>query len=113
MSRFGFHMGQRFGWEENLKPFLEKPLPGKLDWTLTLGSVLALLFAIEAVTGMILAMYYNPSPEHAYQSIHYIMNDVFLGRILRGIHHWGAGAMVVLVVIHLLTTFLYGAYKAP
>jgi len=113
MSRFGFHMGQRFGWEENLKPFLEKPLPGKLDWTLTLGSVLALLFAVEAVTGMILAMYYNPSPEHAYQSIHYIMNDVFLGKILRGIHHWGAGAMVVLVVIHLLTTFFYGAYKAP
>ena len=113
MSRFGFHLGQRFGWEENLKPFLEKPLPGKLDWTLTLGSVLALLFAVEAVTGMILAMYYNPSPEHAYQSIHYIMNDIFLGKILRGIHHWGAGAMVVLVVIHLLTTFFYGAYKAP
>jgi len=106
-------MGQRFGWEQNLKPFLEKPLPGKLDWTATLGSVLALLFAVEAVTGMILAMYYNPSPEHAYQSIHYIMSDVFCGRVLRGIHHWGAGAMVVIVVIHLLTTFFYGAYKAP
>ncbi|NTU64922.1 MAG: hypothetical protein HGB05_16355 [Chloroflexi bacterium] len=51
MSRFISHLGQRFGWEQNLKPFLEKPLPGKLDWTLTLGSVLALLFVVEAVTG--------------------------------------------------------------
>jgi ubiquinol-cytochrome c reductase cytochrome b subunit len=113
MSRFDFSLGQRFGWQENLKPFLEKPLSGRLDWTATLGSVLALLFAVEALTGMILAMYYNPSPDHAYQSIHYIMNDLLGGRILRGIHHWGAGAMVVLVVIHLLTTFFYGAYKAP
>jgi ubiquinol-cytochrome c reductase cytochrome b subunit len=113
MSRFTRHIGERMGWEQNLKPFLEKPLPGKMDWTLTLGSVLALLFTVEAVTGMILAMYYNPSPEHAYQSIQFIMKDVFLGGVLRGIHHWGAGAMVIVVVIHLLATFFHGAYKPP
>jgi quinol-cytochrome oxidoreductase complex cytochrome b subunit len=113
MSRWNSYIRHRIGWGENLRPFLEKPLPGKPDWTLTLGGALALLFVVEAVTGMILAMYYNPSPEHAYQSIHYIMNDVFLGRILRGIHHWGGGAMIVLVVLHLLATFFYGAYKAP
>jgi len=106
-------MRDRAGWDKYLKPFLEKPLLGNLDWSLTLGSVLAILFVVEALTGMVLAMYYNPSPEYAYQSINYIMDDVFMGRILRGIHHWGAGAMVILVVIHLITTFFYGAYKAP
>jgi len=113
MSQFGSYMRDRAGWNKYLKPFLEKPLLGNLDWTLTLGTVLAILFAVEALTGMILAMYYNPSPDYAYQSINYIMNDVFMGRILRGIHHWGAGAMVILVVVHLFTTFFYGVYKAP
>ncbi len=106
-------MRDRAGWDKYLKPFLEKPLLGNLDWSLTLGSVLAILFVVEALTGMVLAMYYNPSPEYAYQSINYIMDDVFMGRLLRGIHHWGAGAMIILVVVHLVTTFFYGAYKAP
>jgi quinol-cytochrome oxidoreductase complex cytochrome b subunit len=109
----GRFLRERLGWQDYLKPFLEKPLPGDLNWTFTLGSILALLFVVEAVSGMLLAMYYNPSPDHAYQSIHYIMDGVFLGTLLRGIHHWGAGAMVVLVVLHMITTFYYGAYKPP
>ncbi len=87
-------------------------LPGT-GWSATLGTLCALLFGVMAVTGIFLAMYYNPSPDKAYQSIDYIMKDVPMGALLRGIHHWGAGAMVLLVFIHLLANFFSGTYKAP
>ena len=101
MSRIRLFLSDRLGWPDYLKPFVEKPLTENLNWTVTLGSVLVLLFVVETATGMLLAMYYNPSPDLAYQAIDYIMDEVFLGHVLRGIHHWGAGAMVVLVVVHL------------
>ena len=113
MSRLISFLADRFGWQEYLKPFLEKPLPSGLGWTATLGSLCALLFAVQAVTGMILAFYYNPSPDQAYISINYIMNAVTMGGVLRGIHHWGAGAMVILVFVHLAANFFSGAFKAP
>ena len=113
MSRIRLFISDRLGWPEYLKPFMEKPLPDNLNWTVTLGSVLVLLFIVEAATGMLLAMYYNPSPDLAYHAIDYIMDKVFLGQVLRGIHHWGAGAMVVLVFTHMMACFFYGAFKPP
>jgi ubiquinol-cytochrome c reductase cytochrome b subunit len=113
MLRLTAFLADRLGWQKYLKPFLEKPLPAGLGWTATLGSLCALLFAVQAVTGMILAFYYNPSPEQAYTSINFIMNQVTLGSILRGVHHWSAGAMVLVVFIHLVSNFFSGAFKAP
>ncbi len=103
----------RIGWEPYLRPFLFKELPSETGWSATLGSLCVLLFGLLAATGIFLAMYYNPSPDNAYQSVDYIMNDVPLGALLRGIHHWGSSAMVVAVVLHLLTNFFAGSYKAP
>ena len=103
----------RIGWEIHLKPFLYKKLPSNLGWSVTMGSLCALLFVIMAASGMFLAMYYSPSPDKAYQSIDYIMNDVPLGAILRGIHHWGAGAMVLAVFTHLAAVFFSGSFKPP
>ncbi len=103
----------RIGWEPYLKPFLFKKLPPGTTWWATLGSLCMLLFGLMTVTGIFLAMYYNPSPDKAYQSVDYIMKDVPLGAILRGLHHWGAGAMVLVVFIHLLSTFFPGSYQAP
>lgn len=104
---------QRIGWEVHLKPFLYKKLPPNTGWSATLGSLCVSLFVLLGVTGMFLAMYYSPSPDLAYQSIEYIMNDVAMGDILRGIHHWGAGAMVLVVFLHLFAVFFSGAFKAP
>jgi ubiquinol-cytochrome c reductase cytochrome b subunit len=104
---------ERLGWTEYLRPFLYKELPARTGWAATLGSLCALVFGVMSVTGIFLAMYYSPSPEKAYQSIDYIMKDVPMGSLLRGIHHWGAGAMVLLVFIHLLTNFFSGTFKAP
>jgi len=104
---------QRIGWDVHLKPFLYKKLPSNVGWSVTLGSLCVALFILLAVTGMFLAMYYSPSPDKAYQSIEYIMNDVPLGKLLRGLHHWGAGAMVFAVFLHLFAVFFNGSFKAP
>ncbi len=106
-------ISQRIGWEVHLKPFLYKKLPPNTGWSATLGSLCAILFGVLAASGMFLAMYYSPSPDKAYQSIDYIMNDVPLGALLRGIHHWGAGAMVLAVCFHLASVFFAGSFKAP
>lgn len=113
MSAWKEFLCNRLGWESHLKPFLHKELPANMGWSATLGSLCVLLFAVMAVTGVFLAMYYNPSPDKAYQSIDYIMTQVHLGRILRGIHHWGAGAMVIAVFVHMLTSFFSGSFRAP
>ena len=104
---------ERIGWEKGLRPFLFKKLSPRTGWSATLGSLCVMLFAVQVVTGIFLAMYYNASPDKAYQSVDYIMKDVPLGTLLRGIHHWGASAMVVAVVLHLLSNFFAGTYKAP
>lgn len=103
----------RIGWEPYLKPFLFKKLPAGTGWAATLGSLCVMLFLLLTVTGIFLAMYYNPSPDKAYQSIDYITKDVALGSLLHGLHHWGAGAMVLVVFLHLLSSFFSGSYKAP
>ncbi len=113
MSRFSAFIRHRTGWEKHLRPFMEKQLPEGLSWGVTLGSVCALLFAVMAASGALLAMYYNPAPELAYASIDFIMTQVTLGPLLRGIHHWGAGAMVILVFAHLLVGFFEGSFKPP
>jgi quinol-cytochrome oxidoreductase complex cytochrome b subunit len=113
MSRLKDFALDRIGWETYLKPFMCKELPADLGWPATLGTLCVLLFVVQAVTGILLAMYYNPSPDKAYESIHYIMNDVYMGRVLHGIHHWSAGAMVIAVFLHMLTNFFSGSFKAP
>ncbi len=95
------------------KALLDRKMPGGLTWWHTLGSATLAVFMVQAVTGIILAMYYAPSPDHAYDSIKYLESHVASGALLRGIHHWGASAMVVLVVGHSIRVFTMGAYKYP
>src|SRR3954469_19827974 len=104
---------ERIGWDKGLQPFLYKKLSPRTGWALTLGSASVLMFVTMFVSGVFLAMYYNPSPDKAYQAVDYIMNDVPLGWLLRGIHHWGASAMVIVVVLHMLTNFFSGTYRRP
>ena len=106
-------VGHRIGWETSLRPWLFKALPPRTGWTATLGSLSLMIFATMFVSGVFLAMHYNPSPDKAYQSVDYIMNDVPAGWLLRGLHHWGASAMVIAVFLHMMTGFFTGSYKKP
>ena len=91
----------------------DRPVPGGLSWWHTLGSATLTVFLVQVVTGVVLAMYYAPSPDHAYESIRYLEQQVAAGRVLRAVHNWGASAMVVLVMLHMVRVFAMGAYKYP
>ena len=95
------------------RTLLERKMPAGLTWWHTLGSATLTVLAVQVVTGIVLAMYYAPSPDHAYDSIRYIDHTVANGALLRGMHHWGASAMVVLVFAHMIRVFTMGAYKYP
>jgi ubiquinol-cytochrome c reductase cytochrome b subunit len=95
------------------KTLLDEPIPGGASWIYVFGSATLFLFVLQAITGMFLAVYYAPTPDHAYDSIQFIEKEVTFGAYVRGLHHWGASAMVVAIGLHMLQTFLYGAYKPP
>jgi quinol-cytochrome oxidoreductase complex cytochrome b subunit len=105
-------LDERLGLNAIYSLALDRKVP-KVNWWFTLGSASLFLFAIQVVTGIMLTVYYVPTPDAAYNSILYIMNGVAFGWLIRGIHHWGASLMVFIVFIHMLRTFFYGAYKYP
>lgn len=79
--------------------------------TFRLGYLTALFFIIEAITGLILMVYYVPSPTEAYRSILNLVGNVPFGSMLRDLHRLGAEAMVAFAVLHMLRTYLTGSYK--
>ncbi|MEZ5120119.1 MAG: cytochrome b N-terminal domain-containing protein [Solirubrobacterales bacterium] len=90
-----------------------RKVPKGTNWFYTLGSATMFAFLNQAVTGVFLAMYYDPSPTNAYESARYITNEAFLGEFVRGMHKWGSSVMVILVFLHMGRTFFFGAYKYP
>jgi quinol-cytochrome oxidoreductase complex cytochrome b subunit len=105
-------LDERLGLTTIYNTVLDRKVP-KVNWWFTLGSASLFLFVMQVVTGIFLTVYYVPSPDHAYDSIQYIMNNVAFGWLIRGIHHWGATLMVIFVFIHMLRTFYFAAYKYP
>jgi ubiquinol-cytochrome c reductase cytochrome b subunit len=95
------------------KTLLDEPIPGGASWIYVFGSATLFLFLTQAVTGMFMAVYYAPTPDHAYDSVQFIEQEVWFGGFVRGLHHWGASAMVIAIGLHMLQVFLYGAYKPP
>ena len=105
-------LDDRLGLRGIYATVLDRKVP-RVNWSFTLGSATLFLVVLQGVTGILLSVYYVPHPEQAYDSINYIMNEVTLGWLIRGIHLWGATLMVITVFLHLLRTFFYGAYKYP
>jgi menaquinol-cytochrome c reductase cytochrome b subunit len=102
----------RTGFATLVRKFLFRNVP-PTGWFHTLGSSLLTVFIIQAVTGALLAMVYDPSPNGAYQSIRFITDQETLGWLIRGMHKWGASMMVILLFLHMGRVFFYGAYKYP
>src|SRR5687768_4335665 len=85
-----------------------RKVPKGTNWFYTLGSATMFAFVSQAITGVILAMYYDPSPDRAYDSVQHITNDVLLGDLVRGMHRWGATVMIVLIFLHMGRVFFFG-----
>lgn len=107
----------RLGLRETFLPLLRHPVPRALTrragWFYVFGSASMTLFIIQIVTGICLALVYVPSADQAYESLEYLNYQAFLGWFLRAVHNTTASAMVIMVLVHLVQVFLWGAFKYP
>jgi ubiquinol-cytochrome c reductase cytochrome b subunit len=112
-SRLADWLDNRTGFRELRHHALDEPLPPGTGWWFTLGSVLLFGLGIQFLTGIALALYYAPTPDHAWDSVRFITTSVRAGSFVRGLHHWGASVVVVAAVVHLCRVVFFGSYKKP
>jgi ubiquinol-cytochrome c reductase cytochrome b subunit len=102
----------RTGIRDLLPALLHVRIPAEAR-TFYFGGIALFLFGIQAATGTLLALYYQPTPNAAYDSIVAIMSDINFGWLIRSVHHWAANLMILFVVLHLLRIFFQAAFKFP
>jgi quinol-cytochrome oxidoreductase complex cytochrome b subunit len=112
ITQFGSWLEERLGWRTVWEAIFLRKVP-KVNWFYTLGSATLFVAINQAVTGILLTIYYVPTPDHAYDSVQFITTQVPAGWLIRGLHHYGASAMVILSVLHMLRVIFYSAYKYP
>ena len=105
-------LDQRAGWRRVMHEALDEPVPGRSRWAYVFGSGLLFIFINQAVTGILLSVYYVPSADHAHVSVSFMTKQVSAGGFIRGLHSYGSSVMIVLLGLHLLQTLIYGAYKS-
>lgn len=103
---------ERVGSRQIYESLFLRKIP-KVNWAYTLGSATLFVLANQFITGILLTIYYVPSPQNAYDTVNYIDSGLPMGWLVRGLHHWGATAMVILVLLHMLRVIYHGAYKYP
>jgi ubiquinol-cytochrome c reductase cytochrome b subunit len=113
MKRLLDWLDHRTGYRELLHEALYERIPGGARWRYVWGSTLVFVFFVQVITGICLWMAYSPSDHTAWESVYYIQFQMKFGNIVRGIHHFAAQAMIVLMVFHLVQVIWDGAYKAP
>ena len=103
---------ERLHWRELSTALLHVRVPLQAK-TFFFGGILLFLFGVQVLTGTLLALYYKPTPDRAYDSVLFITSDVRFGWLIRSVHHWGANLMILFLVLHLLRVFFLAAYKYP
>src|SRR5438552_896652 len=110
-------LSERVELEGTVLAVLRHPVPRALErpvgWFYVFGAATLAIFIVQIATGVALAMTYVPAPNSAYDSLQFISHEATLGSLIRGIHYFGAGAMVVLVLVHMTQVYLFGAFKFP
>jgi len=113
MRKLGDWLDERLGHRALVRSWLDHPVPGGARWAYVFGSVLVFLLGLQALTGILMATVYAPSTQAAWASVVYLERSVSLGWLMRRLHAGGASAMVIVCVLHLLQTTLWGAYRRP
>jgi quinol-cytochrome oxidoreductase complex cytochrome b subunit len=115
-------MGALTGWlaeripvrPGELRELTNEPVPNHLKrWWFCLGGTPAYLFVVQIVTGILLAFYYQASPDSAWDSVRYVTEEASHGWFLRGLHKWAATLMIASVVLHQMRVYFTGAYRKP
>jgi ubiquinol-cytochrome c reductase cytochrome b subunit len=113
MKRFIHWLDTRTGIKPIAHDALFENIPGGSRWRYVWGSTLTFALMVQFITGIFLWMSYSPSSQTAWESVHYIQHEMTGGWLLRGLHHFTAQAMTVLLILHLMQVVIDGAYKAP
>ena len=113
MKRFLQWLEDRTAYRKLLGAALDEPVLGGASWAYVFGSALAFLFVLQAVTGVLMALYYSPSSREAWGSVYFFSHVIRFGWFVRGLHHFGSSAMVVLLIAHMFQVFIFGADRPP
>ena len=106
-------LDHRTGYKLLVQEALDEPIPGGARWRYITGSMLTFAFVVQVITGFALWAAYSPSTQTAWESVYYIQHVMSYGWLVRGIHHYAAQAMMVLLGLHFLQVIWDGAYRAP
>ena len=98
---------------EVLRDVAAEPVPRYAHGARALGLLAAILFGLQVVTGVLLAYYYRPTPEAAFESTRAIVRDLPGGWFIHQMHAWGSWLLVGVIVLRLLRLFWEGLYRAP
>lgn len=99
---------------DDLRELTNEPVPKHLKrWWFCLGGTPAYLFVVQIVTGILLAFYYQPSPDSAFESVRYITHEATYGWYFRSLHKWAATLMIATVILHQMRVYFTGAYRRP
>ena len=104
-------LDRRAGLNSLLHAALDEPIPGGARIAYVFGSGLLFLFVSQVITGVFLALYYVPSADHAHTTVAYITKEVTGGGFLRSVHAYGSSAIIIVMLLHMTQTFVYGSYK--
>jgi ubiquinol-cytochrome c reductase cytochrome b subunit len=114
INSVGAWLGERLQLGSSIRETMEHPVPRETaSWFYVFGSAAFVVFLLQIVTGIMLALIYVPSAGEAWNSLQTLNHNVALGWFIRGLHGWGSNFMVAIVLIHMVQVFLFGAYKYP
>jgi ubiquinol-cytochrome c reductase cytochrome b subunit len=113
-QKIGEWFDRRLQLAAPVREISEHPVPrNTASWWYVFGSAALVVFILQIVTGVLLALIYVPSGAEAWSSLQTLNHDVTLGWFIRALHGWGSNFMVAIVLIHMVQVFLFGAYKFP
>ncbi len=112
-KKIWYWFDDRTGLSAMMKPLINHPAPPKHLWSYVFGSATLFVFILQVVTGVSLTLLYEPSSDNAYQSLQFITHQAKMGNLLRGVHYFGASAMIILVGVHMMRVYITASFKFP
>src|SRR5271169_262733 len=114
IQQIGDWLDARIQLAASIRETVEHPVPRETaSWFYVFGSAALVVFVMQIVTGILLALIYVPSAAEAWNSLQTLNHSIALGWYIRALHGWGSNFMVAIVLIHMVQVFLFGAYKFP